>query len=171
MKPSEVARKLGVSKNTVINWGHWYEECLSPAPPEGEDRIFTDEDLRVLAFIHTLSSRGLNRVGVLDALKQKTDSGAAFPPLPLALLANERVSEESEISLALREAQTQLALKDAEIGEIGARLEELRTQLAEERAEASKRYEALFERYLADLARLNHEKGTLEAQLKNKERE
>jgi DNA-binding transcriptional MerR regulator len=163
MKPSEVARKLGVSKNTVINWGHWYEECLSPAPPEGEDRIFIDEDLRVLAFIHTLSSRGLNRVGVLDALKQKTDSGAAFP--------NEKVSEESEMSLALREAQTQLALKDAEIGEIGARLEELRTQLTEERAEASKRYEALFERYLADLARLNHEKGALEAQLKNKERE
>jgi len=183
MKSTEVARHLGVHKNTIINWGHWYEEFLSEPPEEGQDRIFTDEDVRVFGYVKLLSERGLKRDGVQEALKQKRETGSDFPPLHPDLLASSRQSGENVTALALRKAENQLTLKDAQIGELNVRIEELGKQLTleqerheKERAEwrsvstqekeaADQRYDALLERYLADLARLNEEKGKLQAQL------
>jgi DNA-binding transcriptional MerR regulator len=171
MRSGQVAKKLGVSKGTVINWGHWYEEYLSAPPAPGEDRAFTDDDVRVLAYVKGLSEKGLTRVGVQEALLQKRDTGTAFPPLlPDAL----GMADQAETALALVETKEKLALKEAEVSELSGTIQELRRQIEfitsladKDKIEAQRRYDALVEKYSLELARLNFEMGKMQEQLKN----
>lgn len=53
MKPSEVAKQLGVKPVTIRSWSDVFGDYLSPtgAGGDGAHRDFSDDDLRVLYFI------------------------------------------------------------------------------------------------------------------------
>lgn len=171
MRSSQIAKKLGVSKGTVVNWGHWYAEFLSAAPAPGEDRVFTDEDLRVLSYVKGLSEKGLTRIGVEEALAQKRETGTAFPPI---IPDGSGLVDHNETALALVEAKEKLSQKEAEVSELNATVQELRKQIDfisaladKDKIEAQRRYDALVEKYSTELGRLNFELGKLQEQLKN----
>jgi DNA-binding transcriptional MerR regulator len=155
MRMKQVADRLNKHDNTLRNWADWYAEFLSPAPPKGEVRHFTDDDFRVLAFVNDLSDKGLNKAAIHEALKEKQNSGTPYPPVNPALLVDDEPGQDVEVALMLREAQTQLAIKEAEVQKLSAQVSELRDRLdyikdmhESDRAEFNKRYDELMERYM-----------------------
>jgi hypothetical protein len=50
---SEIARLLGVDRNLVKTWAYRFKEHLSEKanPPKGSTRAFTDDDVRVMAYV------------------------------------------------------------------------------------------------------------------------
>jgi DNA-binding transcriptional MerR regulator len=156
MKMKQVADRLGKHDNTIRKYAQQFAEFLSPAPAKGEHRIFTDEDLRVIAFISKLSDSGMKLAEVYDALKRKMDEGTPFPPvLPLLL------PTDKQGLITVQEMDARLAYKDAELKELTGRLEELRKQLAD----LIERNRQEREAYVEQIARLSEEIGRLKAEL------
>ena len=62
MKINEVAQRVGISVQTVRNWGELYARYLSEAatPQPGQTRFYIDDDVRVLGAIRQLKSEGLS---------------------------------------------------------------------------------------------------------------
>lgn len=132
VKLLDVARRFTKSKSTLVNWDDWYGEYLSPRGGPGEVRHFTDEDVRVLAFINDLADRKMNVAAIKEILKHKAASGTPFDPVSPDMLALMDVSaqddeyEDEETGLTLREAQAMLAEKDLEIATLTGQVGELR---------------------------------------------
>jgi DNA-binding transcriptional MerR regulator len=151
MKMKQVADRLGKHDNTIRKWAQQFSDHLSPAPSKGEHRIFTDDDLRIFAFISRLSDTGMRYEEIQDALKHKMDEGTPFPPvLPT-------VASESSSLITQQELETRLALKDAELRELQGRLEELRHQIQQHKEER--------EGFVTQVSKLSEEIGRLKAEL------
>jgi len=160
MKMKQVAERIGKHENTIRNWSDWYAEFLSPAPPKGEARFFTDDDLRVLAYIRELSAKGLSRQPIQESLRSKFESQVPFPPVQPDTLIDLDAQQETALALAevrteLTTAQTALILKDAQLKEFSATINELREQVQylrvaheQERSAFTARLNELMERYM-----------------------
>ncbi len=157
MKMKQVADRIGKHDNTIRNYAKQFNEFLSPEPPKGEARIFTDDDVRILGFISRLSDSGMSYDDIREAVKRKFAEGTPFPPvLPAA------TPPETQGLITIQEMESQLALKNARIAEMEARLEELRKQIEQFRQERREEREI----YTAEVGRLNQEIGELRAELK-----
>ncbi len=160
MKMKQVADRLGKHDNTIRKYAQQFAEFLSPAPAKGEHRIFTDEDLRVMAFICKLSDSGMKIAEITDAIRRKVEEGSPFPPV-LPLFS----PTDNQGLITLQEMDTRLALKDAELKEMLGRLEELRRQLVDQTERSRQEREA----YVEQIAHLSEEIGRLKAELKAKQ--
>lgn len=157
MKMKQIADRIGKHDNTVRNYAKQFAEFLSPEPPKGESRIFTDSDLRILGFVSRLSDSGMSYDEINQALKRKMSEGSPFPPiLPIAS------SAETQGLITIAEAESRLVIKDAKIAELEARLEELRKQIEQFREERREERDA----YTDQVGKLNQIIGGLQAELK-----
>lgn len=136
MKTTEIAKRLGVSTNTIRNWCKEYATFLSAdakVSGSGTVRHFSDRDALILATISDLRNKGLPHEQISKALAEnrlvETLPGAATPEeehvrrnlalVPLAQLQRaldqmqvlqgeiERLTHERDRALAAREADTQ----------------------------------------------------------------
>lgn len=78
MKVGEIAKQLGVTTNTVRNWCRRYAESLSESanPPGGGERLFTTQDVNVLAYIQSAMNEGMNHAEIAVRLGEKEFSSA-----------------------------------------------------------------------------------------------
>jgi DNA-binding transcriptional MerR regulator len=124
MRIQQVADRIGKHSNTVRNYARQFSAFLSPEPSKGDIRTFTDDDVRILAFISRLSDNGMPYEDITQALKRKLDEGTPFPPV----LPPPPTSEPQGL-ITVAEMESKLATKDAKIAELEARVEELRKQI------------------------------------------
>src|SRR5579859_1928299 len=113
MKMKQVADLIGKHDNTIRNYAKQFAPFLSPEPGKGEVRIFTDDDVRVLAFISRLSASGLSYDDINEAVQHKVNEGTPSPPV---IVPPPR--EEAKGLITVPELEARLALKDAKIGEL-----------------------------------------------------
>lgn len=68
---SDVQALFGISSETVRSWTEEFAEYLSPTatPGTGKHRVFTDEDLRVFAYISSARSAGMDTIEIHVGLK------------------------------------------------------------------------------------------------------
>ena len=59
-RPADVKDLFGISHQTVRRWTEEFEQYLSTnaTPPEGQMRLFTEDDLKVLALVADIKNRG-----------------------------------------------------------------------------------------------------------------
>ena len=157
MRMKQVADRLGKHDNTIRNYAKEFKDFLSPEPARGEARIFTDDDVRVLAFISRLSDSAMSYDDIREAMRRKLTEGTPFPPvIPASPIV------ESKGLIPLPEVEAQLAKKDAQITQLEARLEELRKQIEQNRQERREEREI----YTDQIGKLNQEIGELRSELK-----
>ncbi|MCC7451977.1 MAG: MerR family transcriptional regulator [Anaerolineae bacterium] len=161
MKMKQVAERLGKHENTIRNYARQFAEFLSPEPQQGEHRVFTDDDMRILGFISRLSESGLKQNAIRDALKQKLTEGTPFPPI----LPTPPQSEPRGL-ITLQEMEVRLAAKDAELRELQGRIEELRRENAALREQQQREREAYLKQIMELSSKLSEEIGRLKAELK-----
>jgi len=75
-RPSDVARELGVTTNTVRNWTRRYNEFLSDGTrPEGrQERAFSRRDLAVLHYVNAHVNEGYTHDYIAKRLPETTFS-------------------------------------------------------------------------------------------------
>jgi hypothetical protein len=107
-----------------------------------------------LAYIGELSDKGYNRATIHDFLKSQTEMGRDLPPAPVVPAGDEEPTDTVQVALALREAHTQIALRDAEIQRLQQLVQELQVKSTlyqamadKDRIEYNRRYDELMERY------------------------
>jgi len=119
---AEVARLLGKSPSTIRNWSREFETFLSTsaAPPAGDDRIYQDDDVAVLA-----------TVAVMRAERRP------FETIRAALHAGERVRPAMDQPDEEPDEEPPRALVSrltATVAAMSGQVDELRRQLEAERA-------------------------------------
>ncbi len=157
MKMKQVADRIGKHDNTIRNYAKEFKDFLSAEPLKGEARIFTDDDVRILAFVSRLSDSGMSYDDIHEAVRRKLSEGSPFPPMIPAATPS-----ESQGLIPLPEVEARLAQKDAQISQLEARLEEVRKQIEQNRQERREERET----YTEQIGRLNQEIGELKAELK-----
>lgn len=97
-KVNEAAAVLGVSSPTVRRWSRFFGSHLSGSatPDPGVERLFSDDDLRVLAYVRDRSAVGLTGEAILAELPT-----AALPDLASVLGRDRDLTPGDSPSLAL----------------------------------------------------------------------
>jgi len=158
---ANLARRFGVSKNTIRNWGRRFAAYLSPsaAPAHGEAREFSDEDVYIFAAIAYYSAQGLT----YDEIDALLVSGAyliediQIPEEPITdeVTAIQRYEQMRAVAIALQDERDRLLIQLEQLAREAGRSDELRRER-----------NALLER-VAELERLL---GRLEAELAAQQR-
>lgn len=170
MRTKQVADRLGKHENTVRNYAQQFAEFLSPAPPKGEYRDYTDDDVRVLHFVAQLSDKSMRIEDIKSTLRHRLDEGTSLPPVipPVSPV-------EKQGLVTVPEMETQLALKDAQLRELQIRMEELRRELTElktqqrqERTDHRDELSRISQQYMQQVVSLSEEIGRLKAELRAK---
>lgn len=80
LTPSNLAKKLDISANTVRRITSTYADFLSEGatPPAGGRRIYTLEDAATIEMIHNMQNLGKDEAEILDQLEH----GITLPPDP-----------------------------------------------------------------------------------------
>lgn len=150
-EPSEVLDMLQVSRETLRDWVTRCRDYLSPAanPPRegrrGRKRLYSDEDLRVLALVAAMRATASSWDEILASL-------AAGQRAPVEAIPKRPPRNQASL-LALQQLQTQVTLLEAQ-------LEALQRELIRREGQIE-----LLERQLADaraqIDALNRELGRL----------
>lgn len=127
---TQASRIIGTSAATIRRWCNEFAEHLSSlaTPGQGQERILTADDLRVLSYVHNRFKLGASARIVKDDLPTAT-----LPPLSAVVretlvIADESSTSTSESALAtLTTAQLRLADSLAALVELGM----LRAEVAE----------------------------------------
>lgn len=85
MKTKELADYLGIADVTLRQWssGEWAEYLTPGARGGGRNRIFTEQDARVLAAIVDMKAAGQTRASIHASLKAlQADEWRDLPPMP-----------------------------------------------------------------------------------------
>ena len=106
-KVNEAAAVLGVSGPTVRRWSRSFASHLSGAatPGPGVERLFSDDDLRVLAYVRDRSAVGLTGEAILAELP-----AATLPDLASVLGGDRALTPGDSASLALDSPMTAQAV-------------------------------------------------------------
>lgn len=141
MKSSDLQKKFGVAAKTIQRWSNEFEEYLSDK--KGRQRIYSMEDLIIIATIHQLSSKGMT----YEAIHQELASGyrvdvddidtMGYPDgrmVPAAVV--EQVIESSEM-------RAELERMTAERDYLQRLLEEERVKLSQRDTEVSSLHEEI----------------------------
>ncbi len=138
----EVAATLGVTTNGVRKWCKEYKEFLSPtaSPPEGQTRIFTDDDVGMLALIQQMKRAGAEpdtiKAALINGERGVVSQGdSTGGDTSLALLEIARL--EGQL-LQLQDERRRLAQQLTEQRERETKLiaDQTRLQVLEERVQA-----------------------------------
>src|SRR5260221_8858103 len=149
MRMGQAAELIGKHQNTIRNYAERFAEFLSASPGKGEHRNFTDEDVRILAFVSKLMDSGMDQNAITQTIRQRREDNKPFPPvLPTVS------GFESRSLVPVAEMEAKISVITAELREAQGRLEELRRQ-SEMRDRA----------YADELTSLNREIGRLQAEL------
>jgi DNA-binding transcriptional MerR regulator len=116
----EVARRLGLSINTIR---HWHETGL--APPSGRSpggfRLYTDADVARLAFIKRFRPLGFGIEEIRDVLATRDALASGMPAEPLIECLEQYIAVANERCLALRsdlaEAESFVAELERDVAE------------------------------------------------------
>ncbi len=102
-KVNEAATVLGVSSPTVRRWSRFFSSHLSGAatPGPGVERLFDDDDLRVLAYVRDRSAVGHTGEAILAELP-----AATLPDLASVLGGDRALTPGDSPSLALDSPMT-----------------------------------------------------------------
>lgn len=107
----QAAKRLEISQSSVRNYSKWFSDFFSDAavPPKGQQRLFDDEDLKLLATIARLKRQGVDDNGIKEELSagQLDDVANELPPEPNAImvmqLSSTLASREGELTATKEE--------------------------------------------------------------------
>jgi DNA-binding transcriptional MerR regulator len=153
MKPSEVAKILGMAATTIRAWSQEFGDFLSPtgAGGEGRHRDFSDLDVRILAFVQEQKRAGRPGYEIRFALQQLqaidweglpyVSERPNFAKVPVIPEAAAHAALDAERRSLLREIvflqeqnnnlQVRLEAKDAVLEQKTAQILELTRRLSE----------------------------------------
>jgi len=111
-----IMRMFNISKETVRQWSQAFLEFLSPTakPEKGRHRYFTEDDVKVFAWIHLRKGEG----ALYDEIRVELRNGMRG-----------EVPEEHVVALASAERQMQIVLLQETIERLEAEKEDLLEQL------------------------------------------
>jgi DNA-binding transcriptional MerR regulator len=155
-----VGNALGFSRETIRIWSKTFAEFLSPAanPGVGQERRFSEDDLRVLAVIFAAKEAGKTYADAKVALA--SGERAEFP-------ARARAALNADNPVAVITAPTRIATLQAELSAMTARNSELQTRLIDLMSLTAKKdghiesLEKQLAEAKADIERLNREIGRM----------
>jgi DNA-binding transcriptional MerR regulator len=150
MKTNQLARRLGVSPNTIRNWADEFSEFLSESltsRSSGTRRIFSDRDSLILATIADLRAKGLTQDQIIEALQKEK----LVEALPGAATPEEEDAQKSIALVPVAELHRALDQIKVMSGEI--------ERLTHERDRAAAAREDTVEQYSKQIAELREQLG------------
>lgn len=146
MKSKELATWLNIAPVTVRLWSSQYGEFLSPsARGGGKTRVFSDRDMRVLAYVASMKQDGRGRDDITASLRRlQGDEWRELPDMPAAPPGVEPISViPREAAEAKIDAQRGALMR--EISVLQDTVERLENDLKVERAERAALTQQLIE--------------------------
>src|SRR5215207_369302 len=102
MKPTELARWLGISPATIRLWaGGEFARYLSPtgAGGDGRWRVFSEQDARIMALVNTMKQQGIQRAELHAELQRLESEGwrslPEMPPAPAGVDSERLIPERA----------------------------------------------------------------------------
>ena len=164
-QPAQVVKMTGVSLAGIRNYCTRYGAFLSPGatPPKGQPRLFTAQDVRLIAFIRDRTAGGLNH----DQIDQALQGGELeeFTDWQIGELEGEEQPQETAGEAAPGAgggelvASTQLAALEAVLNDYRRREDTLQARIDQARERE--------ERLQGQLQQLQRELGEAQGELKN----
>ena len=143
--PKQVADSLNLSSTTIRNYSRLWSEYLSPSanPEAGQSRLYTEDDLAVMATIATLR----DRQATADQVREALDAGQRLEPVPPPEVERaDRAgqadqADPGQASAAAAAAATAIDIYRDRVNKLEARADALADRLidAEARAAAAER--------------------------------
>lgn len=157
---SDLSKALGISRETVRQWSRHFADFLSATanPPEGNERRFTEADLRVIALIFATKQEGKT---FADA-KVRLASGerADFPEAARAALSSDTPTTIVTAPAKIASLQSEIIASNRKIAELQEQLTES-SGLVREKDGQIKLLEKQLAQYEAKIDRLNQEIGRM----------
>ena len=145
--PKQVADSLNLSSTTIRNYSRLWSEYLSPSanPQAGQGRLYTEDDLAVMATIAALR----DRQATADQVREALDAGQRLEPVPppeveradRADQADQADPGQAAAAAAAAAASTAIDIYRDRVNQLEARADRLADRLidAEARAAAAER--------------------------------
>ena len=141
--PKQVADSLNLSSTTIRNYSRLWSEYLSPSanPEAGQSRLYTEDDLAVMATIAALR----DRQATADQVREALDAGQRLEPVPPPEVERaDRAGQGEHVeaaAAAAAAATTAIDIYRDRVNQLEARADQLADRLiaAEARAAAAER--------------------------------
>ena len=142
--PKQVADSLNLSSTTIRNYSRLWSEYLSPSanPQAGQGRLYTEDDLAVMATIAALR----DNQATADQIRAALDAGQRIEPMPppeveRAGPADQADPGQASAAAAAAAASTAIDIYRDRVTALEARADQLADRLidAEARAAAAER--------------------------------
>ncbi len=142
--PKQVADSLNLSSTTIRNYSRLWADYLSPSanPQAGQGRIYTEDDLAVMATIAALR----DSQATTDQIRAALDAGQRLEPMPppeveRAGQADQADPSQASAAAAAAAASTAIDIYRDRVNQLEARADRLADRLidAEARAAAAER--------------------------------
>ena len=114
MTSTQLATLLDTSEDTIRRWTKDYAPHLSPSanPPKGEARVYTERDVRILAYVAALRNTG-NSLKTIEERLETTDLDT-LPAVPGWEQPEPAMIPAEQVGIALEVVQLRAALRTAE---------------------------------------------------------
>jgi DNA-binding transcriptional MerR regulator len=157
---SDLSKALGISRETVRQWSRQFADFLSATanPKEGNERRFTEADLRVIALIYATKQEGKTFADAKVALA--SGERAEFPEAARAALSSDTPSTIITAPARIASLQSEIVASNHLIAELRGRLEESDGLVAKKDGQIELLQAQLAEAK-ADIERLNREIGRM----------
>ena len=160
-KSKDLQQLFNKSNETIRVWSHEFAEYLSPTatPGEGRHRLYSAEDLRVLALVNEMRNKGSQTEDIHLALKAGSRMELPEATVERALTLQSSIELDraldriGNLELQLADAHTQINDLEKQLIKANTRLE-LKSEQDDDRTDLQ-----------TEIARLNREMGKLEAKL------
>ena len=141
--PKQVADSLNLSSTTIRNYSRLWADYLSPSanPQAGQGRLYTEDDLAVMATIAALR----DRQATADQVREALDAGQRLEPVPPPEVERaDRAGQGEHVeaaAAAAAAATTAIDIYRDRVNQLEARADRLADRLidAEARAAAAER--------------------------------
>lgn len=142
--PKQVADSLNLSSTTIRNYSRLWADYLSPSanPQAGQGRIYTEDDLAVMATIAALR----DSQATTDQIRAALDAGQRLEPMPPPEVERADQADPADIgqasaAAAAAAASTAIDIYRDRVNQLEARTDQLADRLiaAEARAAAAER--------------------------------
>ena len=145
--PKQIANRLNLSSTTIRNYSRLWADYLSPSanPQAGQGRLYTEDDLAVMATIAALRENQ----ATADQIRAALDAGQRMEPMPPpeverpadADRAGDAPNVEAHAAAAAAAASTAIDIYRDRVNQLETRADQLADRLiaAEARAAAAER--------------------------------
>lgn len=161
---SDLSKALGISRETVRQWSRHFADFLSATanPKEGNERRFTEADLRVIALIYATKQEGKTFADAKVALA--SGERAEFPEAARAALSSDTPATIVTAPARIASLQEQIIADNRLIAELQERLKESDGLVREKDGEIAaleRMMEKRIAQYEAKIEELNREIGRM----------